>query len=319
MWLKSNVLNRIDRISAILVQLQSKKVVKAQDIADRFDISLRTVYRDINTLEEAGVPIIGEAGTGYRIMEGYRLPPVMFTKEEATAFITAEKLIDKFTDANTVKRYKDAMYKVRSVLRTDEKGMLENIEDVIQVYKPKRHDEPSYMYDLLNSINTQLAITITYKANYTGETSERLVEPLGLYYIGNNWHLVAWCKLREDYRDFRLDRILSLKHTEQQFTKDKVSFNEYMHNYLTSNSLFKVKVLFSAKMRPFIQEQKYYFGFVSEEVADKDKIEVAFMTSALQPLARWLLSYGKDVEVLEPQELKNEVKKLVHELHEHYK
>jgi predicted DNA-binding transcriptional regulator YafY len=75
-------LNRIDRVTAILIQLQSKRVVKAQEIADRFTISLRTVYRDIKTLEEAGIPIIGEAGVGYSIMEGYRLPPVMFTKKK---------------------------------------------------------------------------------------------------------------------------------------------------------------------------------------------------------------------------------------------
>ena len=91
-------MNRFDRITAILIQLQSKKVVRAQDLADRFDISLRTVYRDIRTLEEAGVPLYGEAGVGYSIVDGYRLPPVMFTQEEAMAFITAEKLMEKFTD-----------------------------------------------------------------------------------------------------------------------------------------------------------------------------------------------------------------------------
>ncbi len=79
-------MNRIDRVTAILIQLQSKKIVRAQEIAERFSISLRTVYRDIKTLEEAGIPIAGEAGVGYSIMEGYRLPQVMFTKEEAIAF-----------------------------------------------------------------------------------------------------------------------------------------------------------------------------------------------------------------------------------------
>jgi predicted DNA-binding transcriptional regulator YafY len=96
-------MNRIDRISAILIQLQSRRVVKAGDIAERFNISLRTVYRDIKTLEEAGIPLIGEAGVGYSIMDGYRLPPVMFTREEATAFLTAEKFVEKLTDTTTMK------------------------------------------------------------------------------------------------------------------------------------------------------------------------------------------------------------------------
>src|SRR5882724_11540526 len=131
-------MNRIDRVTAILIQLQSKKVVKAQDIAERFNISLRTVYRDIRTLEEAGIPIIGEAGVGYSIMDGYRLPPVMFTKEEATAFLTAEKLMEKLTDTTTVESYKSAMYKVRAVLSTTHKDFLEQIDQRIEVIKRRR-------------------------------------------------------------------------------------------------------------------------------------------------------------------------------------
>src|SRR6201995_1545562 len=116
-------MNRIDRGSAILIQLQSRRVVKASDIADRFGISLRTVYRDIKTLEEAGVPIIGEAGVGYSIVDGYRLPPVMFTREEATAFLTAEKFVEKLTDTSTASHYQSAMYKVRAVIKTSEKDL----------------------------------------------------------------------------------------------------------------------------------------------------------------------------------------------------
>ena len=105
-------MNRIERISAILIQLQSKKIVKGQEIADRFQISLRTAYRDIRALEESGVPIISEAGLGYSLVEGYRLPPVMFSKEEAIAFLTAEKLIEKFTDAETFQVYSSGLYKI---------------------------------------------------------------------------------------------------------------------------------------------------------------------------------------------------------------
>src|ERR1044072_2103268 len=98
-------MNRIDRLSAILIQLQSRRLVKAQDIADKFSISLRTVYRDVHALGEAGVPVIGEAGIGYSLMEGYKLPPVMFTKDEASALLTAGKLIQSKTDETTAKHY----------------------------------------------------------------------------------------------------------------------------------------------------------------------------------------------------------------------
>src|SRR5689334_22287543 len=161
-------MNRIDRVTAILIQLQSKKIVKAQDIAERFNISLRTVYRDIKTLEEAGVPVIGEAGLGYSIMDGYRLPPVMFTKEEATAFLTAEKLIEKFTDTSTEVSYKSAMYKVRAVLRGAEKDMLENIEEHIEVIrKVLPYNETSVnntLHSLLKSVSEKKVLNIHYDA-----------------------------------------------------------------------------------------------------------------------------------------------------------
>src|SRR4051794_36196238 len=110
-------MNRIDRLAAIVIQLQSKRLVKAQDIADKFSISLRTVYRDINALEEAGVPIIGEAGIGYRLMEGYKLPPVMFDRNETSALLTAAKLMQSMSDEDSSRHYIAALDKIKAVLR----------------------------------------------------------------------------------------------------------------------------------------------------------------------------------------------------------
>src|SRR5678815_3741290 len=190
-------MNRIDRVTAILIQLQSKKIVKAQDIADRFKISLRTVYRDVKTLEEAGIPVIGEAGVGYSIMEGYRLPPVMFTKEEATAFLTAEKIIEKFTDASTEASYKSAMFKVRAVLRSADKDLLENMEEHIQVIRnvlPFNADTArDRLQPFLKSIAEQKVVHISYTAFHTDETTQRDIEPVGIFYASGYWHALAYC------------------------------------------------------------------------------------------------------------------------------
>ena len=113
-------MNRFNRVTAILIQLQSKKIVRAKDIADRFKVSIRTVYRDIQTLEEAGVPITSDSGIGYSLIEGYHLPPVMFSKEEITAFLTAEKLIEKFTDNSIDSNFKSGMMKIRAILRNSD-------------------------------------------------------------------------------------------------------------------------------------------------------------------------------------------------------
>jgi len=110
-------MNRIDRISAILIQLQSHSLVKEHQISERFEISLRTVYRDIRTLEEAGVPIIGNPGIGYSFAEGFKLPPLMFTQEEDLSFLIAEKLVHKLTDSNNNKHYKSGIEKISSVMR----------------------------------------------------------------------------------------------------------------------------------------------------------------------------------------------------------
>src|SRR5690606_28580630 len=112
---------RFDRIIAILIQLQSKKIVRAQDLAERFGVSLRTVYRDIRTLEISGVPIYSEAGIGYSLMDGYRLPPVMFTREEASSFIAAEKLMQQFSDKELGEHYASAMFKLKAVLKSADK------------------------------------------------------------------------------------------------------------------------------------------------------------------------------------------------------
>ena len=213
-------MNRIDRISAILIQLQSRRVVKASDIAERFNISLRTVYRDVKTLEEAGIPLIGEAGVGYSIMDGYRLPPVMFTREEATAFLTAEKFVEKLTDASTMANHKSAMYKIRAILKTTEKDMLEDMDGNIEVFK--RVDNSvlmgnDYIQVILNSIVQKAILLMEYFAHHSQEHTKREVEPVGIFFQDGYWHLVAYCRLRADYRDFRIDRIKSLHVTDKRF------------------------------------------------------------------------------------------------------
>src|SRR5580704_9461784 len=137
-------MNRIDRLHAILTHLQSKKKVTAQEMADRFQISLRTVYRDVKALDESGVPVIGEAGSGYTIMEGYRLPPVMFTQEEASALLLGSKLAEQFTDESIRRHFGAALFKIKAVLRTTDKEFVDSLTDHIAVltrYSPD-NDSP---------------------------------------------------------------------------------------------------------------------------------------------------------------------------------
>ena len=147
-------MNRIDRISAILIQLQSHSLVKAQQISERFNISIRTVYRDIRTLEEAGIPIIGNPGIGYSLAEGFKLSPLMFTQKEALSFLIAEKLVHELTDSNSNEHYKSGIEKIRSVMRFADKNMLETMEkcmSVLDTYKSSTY-KPDILLLILQSI-----------------------------------------------------------------------------------------------------------------------------------------------------------------------
>lgn len=307
-------MNRLDRVTAILIQLQSKRIVKAQDIADRFNISLRTVYRDIRTLEEAGIPLVGETGVGYSIMDGYRLPPVMFTMDEATAFLTAEKLVEKLTDVSTDESFKSAMYKVRSVLRAAEKDHLEVMDSHIEVldnpYMPKEKRSSGSLQTILSSISNQQVITISYFANHSQETTSRNIEPVGVFYLGSNWYLIAFCQLRNDYRNFRTDRILQVMSTPLPYKKEHPPLKHYLKQITREQKeLQKVVMLVNKEIVKHFGDQKYYNGYVSERVV-KDKVEMTFLTCSTEGFARWYMMFGDKAEILEPASLKTTVKNL---------
>lgn len=308
-------MNRIDRITAILIQLQSKRVVKAQDIASRFNISLRTVYRDVKTLEEAGIPIIGEAGIGYSIMDGYRLPPVMFTKEEATAFLTAEKFMDKLTDTLTGASYSSAMYKIKAVLKATEKDFLEQLDNSIEVLKCKNalHNNPgiSPIQDILiEGISQKKVLSIRYFANYTQQKTKRSVEPVGIFYLNNFWHLIAWCRLRNDYRDFRIDRISDLTVTDTVFKQEHPTLKQYLDKVAVEKKLQNVVLLIDKTAIPFINEQKYYSGFVSEKVIG-DKVEMTFLTASIEGFARWYLMFADYAEIISNDHLIHKIETIL--------
>ncbi|MDB4927077.1 YafY family protein [Mucilaginibacter sp.] len=309
-------MNRIDRISAILIQLQSRRVVKAADIAGRFNISLRTVYRDIKTLEEAGIPLIGEAGVGYSIMDGYRLPPVMFTKEEATAFLTAEKFVEKLTDASTMAQYKSAMYKVRAILKTTEKDLLEGMDDRIAVLKTV--NQPAmpandHIQTVLYSIAQKKVLALNYFARHSQEHTKRYVEPIGIFYLANYWHLIAYCRLRKDYRDFRIDRIKNLTVTDECYSNEHPDLKAYIAQTAKEKELEAVVIIVEKCIHGFLENQKYYSGFISEKEVD-DTIEMTFLTNSLEGFARWYMMFGEQAEIITPDSLKDRVRQLAEKL-----
>ncbi|WP_264535466.1 helix-turn-helix transcriptional regulator [Flavobacterium sp. N1736] len=304
---------RFDRIVAILIQLQSKKIVKAQELADRFEVSLRTIYRDIRTLEASGVPIYSEAGVGYALMDGYRLPPVMFTREEVSSFIAAEKLMQKFTDPSLGNHYATAMYKLKSVLRSNDKDWLSNIESsvVMQTAEPLFNDNsPNTLAVLFESIAEKKQILLSYKTFDKEETTQRNIEPVGVFHDHNNWYFLGYCHLRKDYRQFRTDRILGIKKTECDFTIEHDSLETYLNKTETIPTT-KVRILIEKKIARYLEFERKYHGFVSEKEVD-GKIEMTFMCRDLENgFPRWFLMFGDYATILEPEILKTKTLELL--------
>ncbi|RYG23653.1 MAG: YafY family transcriptional regulator, partial [Chitinophagaceae bacterium] len=311
-------MNRFDRITAILIQLQSKRIVKAQDLADRFGISLRTVYRDIRTLEEAGVPLYGEAGVGYSLVDGYRLPPVMFTREEAMAFLTAEKLMEKFTDAALGEHFASAMFKVKAVLRGTEKDLLENLDGTIIVNNIKRDKSPpiNVLDVLLKGVAEKMAVKLVYRAFGNEENSERIIEPIGIFHEYENWYTVAWCHLRSEYRQFRADRIVSVQLTTLPHSQD-TSLSAYydLHEKQRATLTLQKGVIRVEKTVAFyMQESRHRYGFVSEKI-DGDYVEMTFLSQHIEDgLARWFMMFADYGEIVEPESLKLRVADLLEKM-----
>lgn len=223
-------MNRIDRLFGILLLLQTKKYVAADKIADQFQISTRTVYRDIKALLEQGVPISFEQPKGYYIVQGYFLPPVSFSSDEANALLIMERLVSRFADKSIFTNYTSALNKVKAVLKHSQKEKLELLNESIrfQLNHEWLNEEFDHLADLQNAISGKHIIEIDYQ-NQNKESSKREVEAIGLVFYAFNWHLIAWCHLRKEYRDFRVSRIIKVRNLESPYRKTgHITLNEYM-------------------------------------------------------------------------------------------
>ena len=222
-------MNRIDRLFGILTLLQSKKYVSAEKIADKFHISVRTVYRDIKALCEQGVPVSFEQPKGYFIVQGYFLPPVAFNSEEANALLLMETIVYGFTDKSIQLHYCNALNKIKSVLRYSQKENVEFLEQRTRFQVPERLlNDYEYLSPLQSAISSKNIIEFDYKNNKE-EVSRRAAEPIGLIFYAFSWHLIAWCNLRNDYRDFKVSRILKIRNTGKPFNKKgHIELNDYM-------------------------------------------------------------------------------------------
>jgi len=225
-------MNRIDRLMGIITLLQSKKHRTLLQIAGHFNISERTVFRDLRAIGEIGVPVSFDPDKGYSIDNCFFLPPVSLTVDEANALSLAEPLIVRFADQSVQKHFGSALSKIKMVLGRSQREIMDLSQATSAHFIPDNylHLIPStdYLSPLQSAIVNKTIVRIQYQ-NLQEEQSIREVEPIGLTFYSLNWHLIAWCHTRQDYRDFRISRIEKLNITLQPFRKtDHIALNEYL-------------------------------------------------------------------------------------------
>ena len=308
-------MNRLDRISAMLVQLQSRPIVRAADMAERFGVSRRTIYRDIRTLSEAGIPICGDAGVGYSLVEGYRLPPLMFTREEAISFLMAEKLIEQLTDTHNTLHFRQGMDKIRAVMRGVDKNYMSDMDDSIAVYRSRRtpaQKVPNLLQAILESINDSTILEMSY-TNAEEVISGREIEAVGITYSHPYWYLTAWCHLRREYRTFRLDRINRLTATIKPHTKEHPPLKSLV-GHDDTECLTEVVIRTSKEKAKQTADTSYFMGLVKEKELPDGRIEQTYMSYSIETMARWVLANADTTTLVSPPEVNERIRQIIKHL-----
>ncbi len=228
--MNENETKRLSRLTAILTQLQTKRLLTSTELAKKFSVSVRTIYRDIRALEQAGVPIIVEEGKGYTLMEGYKIPPVMFTEAQANALITAEQLVLKNKDASFIKNYSEAIEKVKAVLKYNQKDKVNLLSERTRFDQNINRERNSNNLSELQFALTDFRLVDIDYINADEKSTSRIIEPFALLST-ENWLLVAYCQLREEFRFFRLDRIKRLQVLNTYFEPHNMTLQEYFDKY----------------------------------------------------------------------------------------
>jgi predicted DNA-binding transcriptional regulator YafY len=211
-------MRRADRLFRIVQFLRVGRLITARRLAEKLQVSERTIYRDVRDLQLSGVPIEGEAGIGYLLRQDFDIPPLMFTRSEIEALVLGARMVRAWGGAEQGEAAIQALHKIEAVLPPD----LRDKVDQTLLYAPnfQVRAELKRSVDVLNAAASDRKFIEFSYTREDGEESARRVRPLGLYFWGGVWTLASWCEMRKDFRHFRVDRVKELRVLEQQFPVD---------------------------------------------------------------------------------------------------
>jgi predicted DNA-binding transcriptional regulator YafY len=323
-------MNRTDRLLAIILELQGKGRQRAEDLAETFETSKRTIYRDIQALGEAGVPIVSIPGLGYSLMKGYFLPPLSFTTDEATMLILGSDLMAQSFDAQYRSAALAASRKIEGVLPEKLREEVCYLQESIRFVTTDAMEHPTETEKLLQlrrAVLQRSTIRFRYFTRHPSSTAEaegdpgdstdhhtspvstapaqstREADPYGLVHFLNAWHIIAYCHLRQDIRNFRLDRIDDLVLLPKTFQRP-ANF-KMGESQSGQRRRMLVRVLFDNEVARWVRESRFYY--ITSEEETSGGLLVTLKPHQESEVLQWLLSWGSHVRVLEPETLRQRI------------
>jgi predicted DNA-binding transcriptional regulator YafY len=293
-------MNRIDRLFAITTLLQSKGRVRAEDLAAAFEVSTRTIYRDIAALSEAGIPVVSLPGQGYALTDGFFLPPLLFTAAEASAMTLGARIYASQVIGRGVADAERAVEKVAAILPADVRRQVERLMEIVQIVLPPRRldiDDPRLTLLQQAMLERRVAF-LRYHGRASGTVTEREVEPRTLAYYDGAWYLAGYCRLRGGERSFHLDRIDDLTLRDERFAPREVTWSPA--------TPITVRVRFETETARWVRERQHW-SFQGEEPST-DGVVMTYQPDDPREIANWILGWGRSAEALSPPELRKMVR-----------
>ncbi|MCR8980130.1 helix-turn-helix transcriptional regulator [Brevibacillus laterosporus] len=313
-------MNKMDRMLAIVLELQRRGTARAEDLAATFETSVRTIYRDVQALSEAGVPLIGTPGQGYSLMEGYFLPPIQFTPEEAVTLLVGTEFVERYFDQAYLAKARTSKSKIESILPEKVRREVEKARADIRLLMGKidkaRSKEMEHMSLLRRAIADMKKVRFSYvKATTTShEKTARTADPYGLLLVNGSWVLLAFCELRQSIRHFRLSRMQELVLEDKEFERPD---DFKLHTYVPpDNRHLFVQILLDPCMAERLEEENYYYVESVEE--QEQGLLVTLRIRHYDEIVSWILSWGSDVRVIQPEGLKQRVLEEIQKMLQHY-
>ena len=284
---------------AILLELQARGELRAGDLAERFEVSVRTIYRDLDGLAQGGVPLLATPGKGYRLLDGYFLPPLSLTGSEAGVLVLGAEFVRDRVDPELGRAADDALRKLESILPAEQRLRVEHWRRELMFPRSRRTDQ-ARLGPIRTAIEERRVLRLLYHAYRRPDPELRDVEPISLIFLAEAWHLAAYCRVRQAPRFFRLDRIDDLVVLNERFTQGErhALAGAPAPSAAQPGLLVEARVRFDPAVVRWVRERQP-FMFVREEVDLAGPVFV-YAVRDERALLGWLLGWGASVELLDP-------------------